>query len=203
MLLRTQKYDNEVVYKKGTDTELGSREEQHWKNEDGERRNLPDWCGKRSWDHWYSVTCLCFEGKIGWATVSNQARSSSLYANKNHPVRLAGSMQERGMVSKPAAVFYIQRRVAHSELVDLQSRKNHHSSDRKDKSEWVLCKLFTRVTQDCMDVCEEHRKSSVCQVCTQMWRSFYHSANHDGHFKRTKPKNHQWVIQYQTYHGSM
>ena len=42
MLLRTQKYDNEVVYKKGTDTELGSREEQHWKNKDGERRNLPD-----------------------------------------------------------------------------------------------------------------------------------------------------------------
>ena len=46
-------------------------------------------------------------------------------------------------------------------------------------------------SQDCMDVCEEHRKSSVCQVCTQIWRSFYHSANHDGHFKRTKPKNHQ------------
>ena len=42
MLLRTQKYDNEVVYKKGTDTELGSGEEQHWKNKDGERRNLPD-----------------------------------------------------------------------------------------------------------------------------------------------------------------
>lgn len=40
------------------------------------------------------------------------------------------------MVSKPAAVFYIQRRVAHSELVDLQSRKNHHSSDRQDKSEF-------------------------------------------------------------------
>ena len=36
----------------------------------------------------------------------------------------------------PTAVFYIQRRVAHSKLVDLQSRKNHHSSDRQDKSEF-------------------------------------------------------------------
>ena len=31
-------------------------------------------------DRWYGVTCLYFGGKTGWTTVSNQARSRSLYA---------------------------------------------------------------------------------------------------------------------------
>ena len=93
-----------------------------------------------------------------------------MYADKNHPVRLAGSMQERGMVSKPAAVFYVQRRVVHSELVDLQSRKNHHCSDRKDKSEFYESSsqeshrtawMFANYTESCLFAMSARRFGGV------------------------------------------
>ena len=73
--------------------------------------------------------------RTDWLNYSQQPGKIQIsYADENHPIRLAGT-QESG-ASKPAAVFSIQRRVVYTERADLQSRKNSHSGDRKDKREY-------------------------------------------------------------------
>ena len=145
-------------------------------------------------DRWYGVTCLYFGG----TTVSNQARSRSLCAcwwkSSNQTGRNTGKRCQQTC----RCIFHSEKGCLYwTGWSEKKKKKNSHSGDRKHKREYYASSpqephgtagMFAKSTGSRLLARSPHRLGEVSVTVLTV----------SDIKKRTKPKNHQWVIRYQT-----